>query len=175
MESMESTPMTEPVITTWAYVALETRSNFQFIITRIMKREDDAKHPLNFSGGGFDAIDQSLSDLELCGHFSSIDGHFLAFDEAFYNMPFSVDLRRAKAMTRTLTKIKNTIIKNDAREPGDVFMAFCKAVGVAGTVIRVSGSPSGSHRDSIWAFTSVTTGRDQLRRLIADGKTEKIT
>lgn len=163
--------MTDPKLTYWAYPAIVNRGSspgHPYLVVRIMKREDDAAHPLNISSGSFFGNQKELAfaDLELSGHFADIGDQGLVAFSPKYFMPYDINLRHAKAMVKTLAKIDRHLSKSEAQEHGDVFLSFCKALGLDGAVIHVSGNPSGMLADSKWVFASIAGGREYLRALI---------
>ena len=162
-------------------IEVETRHNFKYVVVRVMRREFKvengpvfigdvsgrlADHPLNISPTY--AEDLPFASLELSGSFSSIDGKLTGL-YPIYHDAYAVDLRQATAMAKMLAKIEKARAKAEASEPGDIFMAFCKAVGAK--EIAVCLTPPG-HPDRNWltrcrwSWDTVETGRNRLRNLI---------
>ncbi len=127
----------------------------------VMGLDDNACHPRGI-------LDDARESLVLRGTFSGIERRFHGL-EASYRDAYGVDLKRAKQMVQTLTKVQRAIQKASATEAGDVFMAFAAAVGAESAVVRVGESRGSMWKDNEWRFMSIASGRDEVRRLVAKG------
>jgi hypothetical protein len=149
-----------------------TRYGSEYVTVRPMVREGNASHPLNCCYDHYSNTDaQNLAaDLLLNGFVSDINGTFLLHDSSYSDIGSSnVDLRRAQTMVKGLRKLNNALTKADAREPGDVFVAYCRAIGVKWVCWRVSGHNS-TLRDNEWNFTTIANGKHRFRSEIAAAK-----
>jgi hypothetical protein len=152
-------------------IEMESRHGIKYLVVRAMKREmTDGRldnHPLNASHSAFSDT-AAVASLELSGSFTN--DRLIGFAPLYYDVTF-IDFSRSKSMMATLAKIHRELVKAEAREPGDVFMAFCKAIGAKSVAVCVT--PEG-HPDRAWLprcqwrWDTVESGRDRLRNLIAE-------
>jgi len=157
--------MVEPTVSVGVMLSVENRHGTDYIVVRVMRREDEARHPLNISFGMFQEYGD-YADLILDGFVTDRDHKFIANKPCFYDVT-SVEIDRAKKMAAVLTKIQKQMIKDSAGEPGDVFASFCKAIGAKWAVVQRDERRGGSLADHQWSWMSVTEGRNYLRRMIA--------
>jgi hypothetical protein len=137
----------------------------EYVTVRVMRREPDASHPLNISWSPY-TDEQCVESLELQGFVSDYGEYdFIAFG-ASYSSVFKVDTKRATAMLKTLQRIDRQTAKDEAREPGDVLISFCKAIRAQWCVYEVEHNGTWL-RDSKWRFVSIAEGRNKLRAEIA--------
>lgn len=150
-------------------VIIERSNNYgtEYVHVRTMLREGEADSPINCSWGMLNAREaNAIADLELHGFVTDMDGRFIAFEPSYRNA-FSVELSRAEAMVRTLKRVHAVLKKDEAYEPGDVFTAFCKAIGAKWTVIQIGGGGGSRYTDRHWRFVPIAEGRNHLRNEIA--------
>lgn len=153
-------------------VEVEQRYSYKNLVVRVMKRGKSATgplaaYPLNFGSGMF-ADEAPFHGLEMSGHFND-RGELIGFRPLYYSVMF-IETQHAKAMAKMLAKIDRVLQKADAREVGDVFMAFCEAVGATSTAI-CHVDPRLRHStisENPWRFASLAEGRDRIRRLCVD-------
>lgn len=137
------------------------------VTVHVMMREGTASHPLNCTGGSISEPDVvGRADLCLDGWVSDYDGKFHLNDPSYPDR-YRVELRDAKAMAAMLDKIAKAIAKEEAREAGDVFMAFAKAVG-AQWVCEARNERYSSYSDTSWYWWTIAQGREKFRRAIAE-------
>jgi hypothetical protein len=160
-----------------ANIEVENRHGFEYLVVRVMKRErrvldggelgEFVDHPLNIGSNTY-AEDAPFHGLEMNGYFRD-GGGMIGFRPMYYNVAF-IETRQAQAMAKMLAKIDRVLQKAQAHEVGDVFMAFCKAVGIK-SVAFCPVPPRQRHStiaDNDWRFDTLEEGRDRLRKLCAE-------
>ncbi len=154
----------EPKVSVGVMLAVENRYGKDFVVVRVMRREDEAKHPLNISFGYFQEYGD-FADLILDGYVGDGDHKFIVSKPCFYDVT-SVEIERAKKMTAVLTRIQKQMIKDSAEEPTDIYSSFCKAIGAKWAVVQRDERRGGSLADHQWYWMTVTEGRNHFRRMI---------
>lgn len=152
------------------------------VFVRVYAIEPGKSHPVNPRGDGeheiWDAPKKvhglALADLTLrtyiptpnvvCDRAVTIGDVDCQID---YRDAHFVDLRKARQMAKTLEKIERAIEKAASREPGDVLMAFAKAIGATKTVICTGGSKSSWLNQAEWEFHPIEKARDLFRVSVA--------
>jgi hypothetical protein len=81
---------------------------------------------------------------------------------------YAVDERKLGFMARSIKRVNARIEKDEAREPGDKFMAFAKALKLSFAVVRVDER----RRDPDWRFMSIEEGRSCYRNMIENAVAE---
>lgn len=143
-----------------------------YLEVRVLSRRGDAEHPLNvpswyaFEGKPF------LDGLLMSGSvysFSSDTKASFSVDGPEFSDVGSVGLAKIKGMLKTMTTIVKRIEKEDAREPGDRFIAFARGVDAKWVVIPRKGRMErSSYDENRWAWYGLTDGRNAYRGLIAE-------
>lgn len=158
-------------------------------IARVLVRENQEDSPINPRSEGESSIygappnmqGLALADLELRIFFYTSESGRTSTacgPEIEYRNVHSVDIRQATRMAKTLTRIHKAIEKANAREAGDVLMAFAKALGLTFTVTEQAATYRGTtpswqkYSDSDWRFSKLTDARDQLRAQIEKTRAE---
>jgi hypothetical protein len=144
-------------------IGIETRYNTDYIVVRVYRREEGASHPLGVSYGTFNEFGE-FADLVLDG-FVSESKDFIG-PQIDYQDVHTVDLSRAKAMVKVLRKMRDRLSKDNANDPGDVFMTFCKVVGAQWVAHQKDDRRGGGLADHDWRWMSLTEGREYFRHLI---------
>jgi hypothetical protein len=122
------------------------------LTVRVMKREEGKNHPLNVSGSIWGSAEDCVRDaLVLEGYVSDSNAKFY-LHEVCYRDVHSIDLRRVGFMQSMLTRIGKALTKAEAREPGDMFVAFAKAIG-ATWLCQPSGRTRVFRRTPTWSGT----------------------
>ena len=170
--------MTETKITYGVQISRHESHGSQRVVVRVMKRESDemgveARHPINACDRFGDPGPCYVEDLCIEGWVSdcrNTDGSypFCGFYPAFYH-PYSVALGKAKKMVKTLSRIESRIARDEASDVGDVFMAFCKAIGATWACVETCNRGT-MLSDSEWEFMSLAKGRDVLRLRIIEAQ-----
>jgi len=142
------------------------------IQVNVMCRRNEQAHPLNCSGDGeqsYNGAPARLNGLHLCDlqiRLWRLDDRSWTGAEVEYRNTFSIDLRKAKQMAKTLAKIQKAIDDSNAVEAGDVIMAVAKALGLGWTAIS-NDENYGTYQETTWRFRPVTYARDQVRDIVA--------
>jgi len=106
-------------------------------------------------------------------HDENRDPSFYLSSPAFYES-YCVEMAQAKAMTATLTKVAKQIERDNAREPGDMFLALARAIGAQAVCMPYRGRLSGGMwRDTRWIWYGLTDGRNQYRYMIEEALREE--
>lgn len=145
---------------------IETRVEYgcTYVNARIVAREDGAAYPCN----GIDTGCDGLSISGFVSDYKRSDGSFpfVVFEPAYRESYATVDLSRAKKIVKVLTKIARIYDKVDHDNPGEVYTAVAKALGLKFAVVKVSGDRS-SYADNTWAWYDIDAGRDIFESQIA--------
>jgi hypothetical protein len=140
------------------------------------KRASDGDVPLGCSGDGeFYAgygcpkhlLGLSVDGLGMYGFVSDSDGQFIGNDVEYRNVYSSTE-RKLGSMLKAIKRVNARIEKDEAREPGDKFMAFAKALKLSFAVMRVGERK----RDPEWRFMSIVEGRNYYRQMIEAASAE---
>ena len=106
------------------------------VTVNIVRREPDGEAPLGCSGDGEvyagygcpkHLLGLALDGLGLYGFVSDTDASFIGGDVEFRDV-YASDERKLTRMLKALKKVNARIEKEQAREPGDKFVAFAKAL-----------------------------------------------
>jgi len=148
-----------------------TRHGSEFIKAIPMGVEGaDATSPVNLTWSDWadGSMGREFADLDLEAHVSDYDGRGYVWAPA-YDGAYRVEARRAEFMAKTLKRVQGVIRKAEAREAGDIFVAFCRAVGAKRVIWSRDEEHCGGWKlsDERWTFDTVAGGRDRFRALIA--------
>lgn len=144
----------------------------------VRRREEDGDRPLGCSGDGEMYLGYGcpkhllglvVDGLGMYGFVSdSGDAAFIGYGVEFRNV-HSIDERKLGRMLKALKRVNARIEKDDAREPGDKFVAFAKALKLSFAVVRIGER----RRDPDWRFMSIVEGRNCYRQMI-DGAVAEV-
>lgn len=128
--------MTEKTKTLGVWVRRETRHGGEYVVACVMRREDEARHPINATDN-YDERGPYVEGLRLEGYVADYGQHaFHLFDVAYHDV-YAVNLSKAGRMQTTLKRVRSQIEREHAQESGDVLMAFCRAIGAKWAVVEV--------------------------------------
>jgi hypothetical protein len=148
------------------------RHGRDYLEVRVMERKGDSDYPRNTSSWYAFEEKPYLEDLLMSGGVYTHDDKKASFsiDRPEFSETRGVRLPQAKAMVKTLTKIAKHMDKEQAREPGDVFMAFARAVDAQWVCIpRKARMERSCYEENRWAwYSSLTEARNAFRQVIAD-------
>ncbi|MCH8996701.1 MAG: hypothetical protein IID48_00355 [Proteobacteria bacterium] len=161
----------------------ENQYGTERVVCRLMVRVDDSESPINpnnsaestiwdapkrFDGYGFDGFVLDGFVAEMNGSVSLI-----GFGPEFREV-FSADVRCVAAMHKTMQRATKAMLRDQARDPGDIYTAVAKALGLSFAVRKIE-NPSGGcdYRDHRWQWMSVEEGRNELRHMIVTATTRK--
>jgi len=136
----------------------------------VRRREADGDVPLGCSGDGetikgygcpAHLLGLSLDGLGMYGFVSDSDAAFIGHDVEFRNVYASSEHKLAR-MLKAIKRVNARIEKDEARDPGDKFMAFAKALKLSFAVTLIGER----RRDPDWRFMSIAEGRNCYRQMI---------
>jgi hypothetical protein len=137
----------------------------------VRRREEDGDIPLGCSGDGEMYLGYGcpkhmlglvVDGLGIYGFVSDgKDPAFIGTDVEFRNVYASSETKLGR-MLKAIKKVNAQIEKDEAREPGDKFVSFAKALKLSFAVTRI-----GERRQNPdWRFMSIVEGRNVYRQLI---------
>lgn len=148
----------------------------------VRRREEDGDVPLGCSGEGevfkgygcpAHLLGLALDGLGMYGFVSDSDGSYIGHDVEFRNV-YSCGERQLARMLKAIRRVNARIEKDQAREPGDKFVAFANALKLSFAVTRIGPPRYGAE----WRFMSIAEGRNCYRQVIdatvADVKARKV-
>ena len=151
------------------------RYGTEYIEVRVARRDDSHEYPIgcpsdgdNFYGYGTPKhmLGLVVDGLGMYGFVS--DGEFREPDfigaEIEFRDVHSAGVTKLNAMLKALKRINARVEKDEAREPGDKFMALAKALKLSFAVERIK--RNGDSDD--WRWMSVEEGRNRYRALIEE-------
>ena len=136
----------------------------------VRRREKDGDVPLGCSGEGevfkgygcpAHLLGLALDGLGLYGFVSDSDGSYIGHDVEFRNVYASAEHKLAR-MLKAIKRVNARIDKDQAREPGDKFVAFANALKLSFAVTRIGPPRYGAE----WRFMSIAEGRNCYRQMI---------
>jgi hypothetical protein len=145
----------------------------------VRRRAEDGDVPLGCSGDGETYLGYGcpkhllglvVDGLGMYGFVSdSGDAAYIGYDVEFRNV-YASDERKLGRMLKAIKRVNARIEKDEARDPGDKFMAFASALKLSFAVHRV-----GERRSSPeWRFMSVAEGRNCYRQMIENAVAEVV-
>jgi hypothetical protein len=155
------------------------RYGTEYVEVRVARREAKYEHPVgcpsdadNFLGYGCPKhmLGLVVDGLGMYGFVS--DGEFREPDfigaEIEFRDVHSAGVTKLNAMLKALKKIKARVEKDEAREPGDKFMALAKSLKLSFAGERLK--RNGNSED--WRWMSVEEGRNRYRARIEEAVEE---
>jgi hypothetical protein len=167
---MRTINMEEPKKVVGLMVQRVMRHGTEYVDVSVMFRADDASYPRGCSWYAYEGKPY-LDGLCIRGsiHVPYQDSGPPVFypDGALFYGQTSIGLAVSKAMTAMLAKIAKQVERDNAHEPGDVFLALARAVGAQWVCAphrdRVVG---GEWRNTRWIWYGLTDGRNMYRSVI---------
>ena len=142
----------------------------------VRRREADGNVPLGCSGDGElyagygcpkHLLGLIVDGLGMYGFVSDSDGEYIGYGVEFRNV-YSIDAAKLGRMLKAIKRVNARIEKDDAREPGDKFMALANALKLSFAVCRI-----GERRaNPDWRFMSIAEGRNTYRQMIETASAE---
>lgn len=169
--------MAEPKKSVGLMVLRSMRYGTEYIEVVVMNREDDAEYPVGVSSWYAFEGKPFLDGLKMRGYvyvYEQRAPEFVDSKPAYYDL-HCIEASHAKAMATMLGKIGKQAEKDHASEPGDLFLAFARAVGAQWvcTPRRDHRLTGGAWRDTKWAWYGLTDGRNLYRHVIAEALQEE--
>ena len=154
----------------------ENQHGTDYIRCRLMVREDDAENPINPRAGGECAIwgapkrfaGYCFDGFEINGFYSERDGDLglIGFGPEFRDL-YHADAACVAAMHKTMSRVTKAMFRDQARDPGDIYSAVAKSLGLSFAVEKIENPSGGStYRDHRWNWMSIKEGRNALREMI---------
>lgn len=125
--------------------------------------------PINISWSDWDAIGREYADLRMDGFVTEYGG-YVGVDLPEYGDVYRFGLRRAEVMVKTLKRLGAAFAKSEARECGDMFACFAKAIGAVRVVWHKPDERATWLRDRHWHFETVARGRDLFREWLREAE-----
>jgi hypothetical protein len=145
----------------------------EYIIARVVSRNGDKPYGCS-NDGEHDGYEGSvpkavqglqLDGLTMQGFVSDLNEfQFIGFEPEYRDV-YSVDLRKADRMAKTLRKVVSASRKDSAYEAGDVFLSLAKTLKLSFVCYERDGREV-SWDEGRWRFVSIEDGRNYYRRLI---------
>ena len=149
------------------------RYGTEYVEVRVARREDRYDHPVGcpsdgslFAGYGTPKhmLGLVVDGLGMYGFVSETgDPAFIGAEIEFRDV-HALDEAKLTRMLKALKRVKARVEKDEAREPGDKFMALAKALKLSFAVERIK--RNGNSDD--WRWMSVEEGRNRYRAMIEE-------
>ena len=160
----------------WLLEQLVDNGGTEVLIARAVVREDNSDHPINPRSEPESTIwdapkhaeGRLFGGLEIKG-FKRHDDANCIWHSLSYRDVFSIDLREAKAMVKTLDRAHKRLAATEAEEPGDRLHAVGSALNFTFCVVRSvkdNGSGAWGYAGSGWNWMSLNSGRNYFRQMI---------
>ena len=125
--------------------------------------------PVNLLWSDWDSDGREYADMQLVSGVTEYGGNtYVEMPE--YRDVYCFGLRRAEVMTKTLKRLHAALAKAEARECGDMFTVFAKAIGAKRVVWHKAGQTCSWLRDYEWHFETIARGRDLFREWLKDAE-----
>ena len=145
----------------------------------IVRREVDSErsYPMGCSGDGEcfagygcpkHLLGLALDGLGMYGFVSDHgEPEYIGYEVEYRNV-FAAGEAKLTRMVKAIKRVNARVAKDEAREPGDKFMAMAKALKLSFAVIRIGERRSNPD----WRFMTITEGRNLFRQMIDDAVAE---
>jgi hypothetical protein len=149
------------------------RFGTEYIEVRVVRRDPEREYPIGCpseaemfysSGVPKHLLGLVLDGLGMYGFITDgKDPAFIAHDIEFRDVHSSGE-SKLKAMLKAIRKVKARVEKDNAREPGDKFMAFAASLKLTFAVERIKRTGNGDPDN--WRWMSIAEGRNRYRDMI---------
>lgn len=157
------------------------RYGTEYVEVRVSRRDDSHDYPIGCPSDGDNYLGYGtpkhmlglvVDGLGMYGFVS--DGEFRAPDFIGADIEFrevhAISERKLKSMAKAIRKVNAKVEKDEAREPGDRFMALAKSLKLSFAVERIK--RNGNEQD--WRWMSVEEGRNRYRAMIEEAVAEAV-
>jgi len=153
------------------------RYGTEYVEVKLTRREPDRDYPLGCSSDGESfygegvpkhLIGLNLDGLGMRGFVSDTDAAYIAASIEYSDV-HSMDERKLRRMVKTIKKVNDRVQKDEAREPGDKFMALAAALKLSFAVERKGKPGPGTPQ---WRWMSIVEGRNRYRAMIEEARAE---
>jgi len=144
------------------------------LFIRILARKGDSDHPINCKSDGESMIWDApkfqaglmLDKLQIKAYWSA-NSRQMYFVTAEYREPYSIGLRGARAMVRTLERIEKIADQDRSHNDlGDYLMSIARALGLTWHAVDVRQNKTGwSYSDGDWQYRHIVDARDTARKI----------
>jgi len=157
------------------------RYGTEYIEVRVARREERYEHPVGCPSDGENYLGYGtpkhmlglvVDGLGIYGFVSDSEfrePEFIGADIEFRDIHSGGQIKLER-MLKALKRVKARIEKDEAREPGDKFMALAKALKLSFAVERIKRN---SNSDD-WRWMSVEEGRNRYRAMIEESVAEAV-
>jgi hypothetical protein len=155
------------------------RYGTEYIEVKVARRDPEREHPIgcpsdgeNFLGYGTPKhlLGLVVDGLGMYGFITdSSEPAFIAHDIEFRDV-HAIGEFKLNGMLKAMKRVKARIEKDEAREPGDKFMALAKALKLSFAVERIKRNANCQE----WRWMSVEEGRNRYRDLIESAVAEAV-
>lgn len=149
------------------------RYGTEYIEVRITRREERYDHPVGCPSDGETILGYGtpkhllglvVDGLGMFGFISETgEPSYIGYDVEFRDV-HSCGERKLGGMLKALKRVKARIEKDEAREPGDKFMALAKSLKLSFAVERIKRNANADD----WRWMSVEEGRNRYRAMIEE-------
>jgi hypothetical protein len=149
------------------FLSRDSRYGSERIVCQPLTLRPGDKTPTNPSEWGDEPL--SLENLRLSTGVSDYSGEAFS-SEIDYRDVYSINARKAARMSKTLAKIAKEVERFEAREHGDMLVAFARAIGAK----RMAWNPKADIENNrwfserTWYYDSIPSAREKYRALIQE-------
>ena len=157
------------------------RYGTEYVEVRVARRDDEHEYPIGCPSDGEHTLGYGtpkhmlglvVDGLGIYGFVS--DGEFRDPDFIGADIEFrevhAISERKLKSMAKAIRKVNAKVETDEAREPGDKFMALAKALKLSFAVERIKRNSN----EQDWRWMSVEEGRNRYRALIEEAVKEAV-
>jgi hypothetical protein len=155
------------------------RYGTEYVEARVARRDHERDYPIGCPSDGDMYLGYGtpkhmlglvVDGLGMRGFISdSGEPSYIAYDAEYHDV-HAIGERKLQGMLKAIKRVKARVEKDDAREPGDKFMALAKSLKLSFAVERIK--RLGNADD--WRWMPVEEGRNRYRALIEEAVAEAV-